>query len=230
MPVYNIDKRFSTQVERTDRVLEVAEAFGLGLDDREFVVFDDLDLKIEQGDIVYITGQSGSGKSTVLRELSEKMKESGLSVADVDTVVLEDIPLADQMGKDLNEALTTLSIAGLNDAYLFIRKPKELSDGQRYRLRLAKLIESKAQVWVADEFLAVLDRDTAKVIAFNLQKIARKFGATVIVATTHSDMVDDLAPNIYIEKRYREKVEVTEVAEGFKTVPDAKTQSITLEE
>ncbi|ENK7187183.1 ABC transporter, partial [Acinetobacter baumannii] len=98
------------------------------------------------------------------------------------------------------------SIAGLNDAYLFIRKPNELSDGQRYRFCLAKLIESKAKVWVADEFLAVLDRTTAKVIAYNLQKIARKVGATVLVATTHDDMVEDLAPNVTIVKKYREKV------------------------
>ncbi len=48
---------------------------------------------------------------------------------------------------------------------MFIRKPNELSDGQRYRFCLAKLIESKAKVWVADEFLAVLDRTTAKVIS-----------------------------------------------------------------
>ena len=40
---FTIDKRFHTEVERTDRVLEIAEAFGLGLDDKEFVVFDNQD-------------------------------------------------------------------------------------------------------------------------------------------------------------------------------------------
>lgn len=208
MTTYIIDKRFKTDVERTPRVLEIAEAFGLGLDDKEFVVFDNLPLDIEQGDVVYITGQSGSGKSTVLRELTQKMQQDGLTIADIDDVTLQDKPIIDQIGKTTQEALTLLSIAGLNDAYLFIRKPSELSDGQRYRFRLAKLIESKAEVWFADEFLAVLDRTTAKVIAFNIQKTARKVGATVIVATTHQDMVDDLAPTIYIEKRYREKVKV----------------------
>ncbi|ENY2901274.1 ATP-binding cassette domain-containing protein, partial [Acinetobacter baumannii] len=183
MTVYRIDKKFDTEVNRSERVLEVAEAFGLGLDDKTFVVFDNLDLPIDQGDIVYITGQSGSGKSTILRELSKAMSADGLSVSDINAIEFEDKPLIDQIGKDLNEALNLLSIAGLNDAYLFIRKPNELSDGQRYRFCLAKLIESKAKVWVADEFLAVLDRTTAKVIAYNLQKIARKVGATVLVAT-----------------------------------------------
>ena len=206
--IYHIDKRFHTEVERSERVLEIAEAFGLGLDDKEFVVFDNQPIEINQGDVVYVTGQSGSGKSTVLVELKAKMIEAGLQVADIDQVPLLDKPLIDQIGKNIQEALNFLSIAGLNDAYLFIRKPQELSDGQRYRFRLAKVIESGAQVWVADEFLAVLDRVTAKVLAFNLQKIARKVGATVMVATTHMDMVDDLAPSLYIEKRYREKIHI----------------------
>lgn len=206
--VYVIDKRFHTEVERTPRVLEIAEAFGLGLDDKEFVVFDNQKLEIHQGDVVYVTGQSGSGKSTVLRELASQMTAVGLKVANIDGVELLNKPLIDQIGKDMNDAVRLLSIAGLNDAYLFIRKPSELSDGQRYRFRLAKLVESASKIWVADEFLAVLDRTTAKVIAFALQNVARKMGVTLIVATTHTDMVDDLAPNLRINKRYREKIEI----------------------
>ena len=136
------------------------------------------------------------------------MREAELSVVDIDGVELQNKPLIDQIGKDLNHALELLSLAGLNDAYLYVRRPSELSDGQRYRFRLAKLIESGAKVWIADEFLAVLDRDTAKVIAFSLQKAARRVGATLMVATTHQDMVQDLAPSLYIEKRYREKVRI----------------------
>lgn len=213
--IYTVDKRFRTQVERTARVLEIAEAFGLGLDDKEFVVFDQQAIAIEQGDVVYVTGQSGSGKSTVLRELATQMLAQGTHVLDIDQVPLLERPLIDQIGNSISDALSLLSIAGLNDAYLFIRKPSELSDGQRYRFRLAKVIESGAKVWVADEFLAVLDRVTAKVIAFNLQKVARKLGATLIVATTHTDMVDDLAPTLTIVKRYREKIELIRLPEGY---------------
>lgn len=216
--IYTIDKRFRTEVARSVRVLEIAEAFGLGLDNKEFVVFDNQELEINQGDVVYITGQSGSGKSVVLRELALKMEEQGLKVVNIDSVALEDKALIDQIGKDTTEALGLLSIAGLNDAYLFIRKPSELSDGQRYRFRLAKIIESKAQVWIADEFLAVLDRTTARVIAFNLQKVARKAGATLMVATTHTDMVLDLAPNLLVEKKYREKIKIIRSPDGYDNV------------
>lgn len=205
---FAFNKTFSTNVDRSDRVLEVAEAFGLGLDDKEFVVLKDLEIQIERGDVIYVTGQSGAGKSIILRQLSEKFADAGEKVADLDGFDLKDVPLIDQIGKDLNEALFYLSCAGLNEAYLFIRKPKELSDGQRYRFKLAKLMESKASVWVADEFMAILDRETAKCIAYTVRKMAKKMGATLAVATTHKDMLDDLRPNLYIEKRFREKIKV----------------------
>ena len=161
MSTYTINVSFQTRVNKTTRTLEIAESFGLGLDEKDWTLYDNLELEVEQGDVVYITGQSGSGKSVLLRELSAQMTAAGLNVADIDKVELKPIPLIDQIGKNTGEALNFLSLAGLNDAYLFIRKPSELSDGQRYRFRLAKVIESGAQVWVADEFLAVLDLDVS---------------------------------------------------------------------
>lgn len=209
MPKFRIDKRFTSKVKRTDRVLAVAEAFGLGLKDKEFVVYDNLELEIHDGDVVYINGQSGSGKSLLLRELADLYVQCTYNVVNIDEVELLDKPLIDQIGKDINQAIYLLGVAGLNDAYLFVRKPSELSDGQRYRFRLAKLIESESNVWVADEFGATLDRITARVVAYNLQKIARKQGVTLIVATTHMDLKEDLNPDVVIDKFYREQLNIT---------------------
>jgi ABC-type ATPase with predicted acetyltransferase domain len=230
--VYTIDKRFTSRVERSERVLEMAEAFGLGLDEREFVVFDHLELEIHPADVVYITGQSGSGKSLLLRELAAQMEARGKKIANIDAVVLDPAkPLIDQIGKDTNEALRLLSAVGINDAYLYIRKPGELSDGQRYRFRLAKVIEAGADVWVADEFMAVLDRTTAKVIAFGLQKLARQENAILLVATTHTDLTADLYPTLYIEKRYREKLRrevFADASERAESAPCSKDDIYTL--
>lgn len=203
-----VDVRFKSSVERTPRVLEIAEAFGLGLYDKDFVIYDNFETEVTPGDIVYITGQSGSGKSILLREMERQMREAGMSVANINDVAFEDRPLIDQLGKSTHEALNYLAMGGLTDAYLFLRKPAELSDGQKYRLRIAKLMESGAQVWVADEFGAVLDRATAKVVAFDLQKLARQQKATVIVATTHLDLKEDLHPDLIVEKYYRERLSV----------------------
>lgn len=191
--------------------MAVSEAFGIGLDDKDFVVFDNMEITINQGDVVYVTGQSGSGKSTLLREIIGKLQDDNWKVSDIDSVEIEaEKPLIDQIGRDMTEATTLLAMAGISDAYLYIRKPSELSDGQKYRFRLAKLLEQDSDVWVADEFGAVLDRITAEVVAFNCQKTARKYGKTLIVATTHDDLITPMGPNLLIKKRFHDRVSVEE--------------------
>lgn len=208
MSTYIVDRKFTTSVERTPRVLEIAEAFGLGLSDKEFVVYDNLPIEVKQGDVVYITGQSGAGKSLLLRDLIAQMRAGGLDVVDLDEVALADKPVIDQVGENTVHATELLAKAGISDAYIYLRKPSELSGGQQYRLRLAKVMDTGADVWVADEFGAVLDRVTARVVAFNMAKVARRLGKTLIVATTHEDLRDELGPDLTITKRFREKVEI----------------------
>jgi len=207
MSKYKFDIRFKTRVDKTPRVLEVAEAFGIGLSDAEFVIYDNLELDVKQGDVVYITGQSGSGKSLLLKDLAKQLEEQ-TTVDRLDDVELLEVPVIDQIGKTFSDGLNFLAKAGVSDAFLYVRKPSELSDGQRYRVKLAKLIEKGTKVWVADEFGAVLDRNTAKGIAYNMARTARKFGATLIVATTHTDMVDELGPDVIVTKHYRERIKV----------------------
>lgn len=203
-----LNKSFQSRVERSPRVIKVAEAFGLGMEDHEFTVLDEVELEINDGDVVYVEGQSGSGKSVLLREAVAELEAAGKTVMNIDDIEFKDCPLIDQIGDTLADAMRFLSFAGLNDAYLYIRAPHELSDGQKYRFKLAKLVEANADVWVADEFGAVLDRVTAKLVAFNIAKVARRNGKTLMVATTHKDLVGELAPNIQITKRYNDRIEV----------------------
>lgn len=211
---FTITRKFDTRVEKSARVLEVAEAFGLGLTDKQFVIYDGLEIDIREGDVVSITGESGSGKSLLLRDLAAQMQENGLKIANIEDVQLLDAPIVDQIGANTDEALKLLSMAGLNDAYLFIRKPQELSDGQKYRFRLAKLIESGANVWVADEFAAVLDRETAKVVAHNMAKTARGANVILMIATTHPDLLPYLGATLAIEKKYGNRVDLTRFVWG----------------
>lgn len=209
MTKYVIDHAFTSSVERTPRVLEIAESFGLGLSQKKFVIYENLAIEIDQGDVVYITGQSGSGKSLLLKDLTIQMRAGGLRVVDLNAFELPEQPVIELVGKTIGEATDLLAQAGISDAWIYIRKPSELSDGQRYRLKLALLLEKNdADVWIADEFGALLDRVTAKVIAFNMQKVARRLGKTFMVATTHTDMVDELGPDLTITKMFREKINV----------------------
>ena len=117
-------------------------------------------------------------------------------------------PLIETVGETVEEGLELLSKVGLNDAFLFLRTYNQLSDGQKYRYRIAKLIESGKQWWLMDEFAACLDRDTAKIIAFNLQKIARQQGKAVVAATTHGDLLEDLEPSVHVHKRFGEEIQI----------------------
>jgi ABC-type ATPase with predicted acetyltransferase domain len=156
--------------------------------------------------VVYITGDSGSGKSVLLRAIRADLGEEAIDLSEVQ--VDPDKPLIETIGATVEEGLELLSRVGLNDAFLFLRSYEQLSDGQKYRYRIAKLIESKKQWWLMDEFAACLDRDTAKIISFNLQKIARSQGKAVIVATTHGDLVEDLSPSVFVHKRFGEEIAI----------------------
>jgi ABC-type ATPase with predicted acetyltransferase domain len=117
-------------------------------------------------------------------------------------------PLIDTVGRSVKEGLKLLSKVGLNDAFLFVRRYSQLSEGQKYRYRVAKLVESGAQWWIMDEFCSTLDRDTAKIVAFNVQKLARKLGKAVIAATTHTDLFQDFKPSVHIHKRFGKEINV----------------------
>jgi len=202
-----INISYKTKTDVTDRTISVAEAFGLGIDEfQQHVIYDNVELKIGFRDIVYITGESGSGKSALLRELQRELAPSVVNIADV--AVDPSKPLIESVGRTFEEGLELLSRVGLNDAFLFVRRFEQLSDGQKYRFRLAKVIESGKQYWVADEFCATLDRDTAKIVAFNVQKLARQLGKAVLVATTHTDLFRDLKPSVYIHKRFGREIRV----------------------
>lgn len=208
MALYRLSRSFNTAVEPTKRVIEVAGMFGLGLDQaRKVMVLDNVELTIEPGNVVYITGQSGSGKSVLLNELKKQMSDWLDLDADGEKVEL-DKPLVDCFSGELSQALYFLSLAGLNDAFVFLRKASELSDGQMYRFRLARAMAARPKCVFIDEFCATLDRITARIIAANVRKFADKFKTTFVVATTHDDLYEDLKPDVYVEKLFGNRCQI----------------------
>ncbi len=197
---------FPTDTEPTERTLLVNQCFGLGLNvQMKFTVYENVEIDLRPTDVVYVCGDSGSGKSLLIHTLGQKISQTPFfgKIADLNTISPRpsDI-LIEGAGSTFESSLENLCLAGLSDAFLMIRRVSELSDGQVYRYKLALLINSDARVWIADEFCSILDRTTAKIVAFCLQKQARRLRKTLIVATTHEDLYDDLNPTVFIRKGF----------------------------
>ncbi len=156
-------------------------------------------LEISDGDIVYITGPSGAGKSVLLRELEKVVPASDR--VNLNKVTLPvDKSVIDCIDGDFVDGLKTLSVAGLNDAFCVLNQPVNLSDGQKWRFRLAVALSSGAKYIFADEYCSELDRITAAVISYNIHKYAKRTGVTFILASSHEDVLLDLAPDVLVVK------------------------------
>ena len=185
-------------------MLEVSRAFGLGWLGRGFTVFKGFRLEWVDPAVIYVTGESGGGKTTLLKAFKRLYGSEAISMDEVE--VDEDEVLCEAIGRDTKEALYYLSMAGLAEAYLFIRSYGELSAGQRYRYRLAKMfykaVREGMKAVIVDEFCSLLDRTTARVVAYLTQKLSRRLGLTLVAASSHTDIAEDLNPDILVVKPF----------------------------
>lgn len=171
----------------------VVDLFGLSHEEPPLIIADNLRLDVQPADVVLFLGPSGSGKSSLLRSVG-----TSLNAVDAQSLPLPAVPLVDALPGDFQDRLELLSACGMAEARLMLRTPAELSDGQRARFRLALALAGKPTWIMVDEFAALLDRTLAKVLAFNIRKLAFRSGIGFLLATTHDDVVEDLNPNLTV--------------------------------
>jgi ABC-type lipoprotein export system ATPase subunit/GNAT superfamily N-acetyltransferase len=213
--IEHLSVAFDSAVKRTERTTAIQEAFGIKPEAFRSKVISDLSFAIEPGQICLVFGPSGSGKSTLLNILAGvalptsavvtgeiRIPEQGTIGKFVD--LDDDQPLVEALavGQTVGGAIHALNRAGLSDAKLYLRRYSELSNGQKYRAMLASLIASETNVWIADEFLAILDPTTARIVAANVAEHVRSLGVTLIVGAPHFRyFLRALTPDLVVELR-----------------------------
>lgn len=148
--------------------------------------------------ILLICGKSGSGKSTILNEVYGTSKPI---MYDYSKCVISQFPRLTE-----EEVCDLLSSMGLASVPTWLRKPQELSNGERARLDIAKAIyDANGGIVLLDEYTSVVNRSAAKSMSHALQRYARQKGLKIIIASCHFDIVEWLQPDYMFNLEHRDE-------------------------
>ena len=150
-------------------------------------ILDDINFHVEEGEMLALLGQSGSGKSTILRLMAGLAQPSegvvlrhGEPLAGVNhslSIVFQSFALylwltvfenvqvglinrrlgAKKEEAEIERALELIGLSGYENAY-----PKELSGGMRQRVGFARAIVARPEILCMDEAFSALDVLTAE--------------------------------------------------------------------
>ena len=148
--------------------------------------------------IMLICGKSGSGKSTILREIGNVKPIE----YDYNKAVISQFD-----GYNEEEVCDLLGGVGLSSVPTWLRKPQELSNGERARLDLCKAIydAGKGQIIYVDEFTSVVNRDVAKSMSHALQRYIRQKDLKIVIASCHFDIIEWLNPNYIFNLNHKDE-------------------------
>lgn len=179
-------------------------------DDR--LLFKDVSFFVDAGDIVQIKGANGSGKTTLLRclaglfddysgdilwQLTPYKKVFPTFVANLmyfghQIAVKLNLTVAENVswyahlhgglhGKNIDDALARVGLSGMADVLC-----SQLSEGQKRRVALARLLVSHAALWILDEPFSAIDRTGVAQLEDLLMDHAKAGGAVIV--TSHHEM------------------------------------------
>jgi ABC-type ATPase with predicted acetyltransferase domain len=98
-------------------------------------------------------------------------------------------------GNDFNDVTAALAAVGLGDVPAWLRPYAVLSNGEKFRATLARVIADAPERVVIDEFTSVVDRQIAKFGALAFQKAWRRTNGKAVLLTPHYDVLEWVEPD-----------------------------------
>lgn len=136
-----------------------------------------------------IVGASGSGKTTIATQLFGSLVHNGFNWN------------ASCLLDDFAELLTvkaiteTLSRVGFSSPPQWLLPYAVLSNGQKFRVELARCLLEYDDLFVFDEFTSVVDRQVAQIGAYSFGKAIKRANKQFVAITCHYDVEAWLQPD-----------------------------------
>jgi len=137
-----------------------------------------------------IVGASGTGKTTIAKTLFKEFHFFSGFHWSGDSVV-DDFP-NDKTAKEITESLSKVGFSSPPD---WLKPFSVLSNGQKMRAELARLILEADKPFIYDEFTSVVDRQVACIGSSAIQKFVRKSQKQFIAVSCHYDIEQWLEPD-----------------------------------
>ncbi|MGL4998876.1 MAG: amino acid ABC transporter ATP-binding protein [Cetobacterium sp.] len=179
------------------------------------VIFKDLNIHIEKGEVVSIIGPSGKGKSTFLRcviglenfdsgEILCNRKKMGMVFQNFNlfpnkTVIqniMEPLVLVDKLDKSLakERAFSLLKKVGLEDKCNTY--PKYLSGGQQQRVAIARALAKEPEVLLFDEPTSALDPLMTEEVLKVIENLKNTTSMTMVIVSHEIEFVKKVSTRI----------------------------------
>ena len=187
MPSFNIVKK--VQPQKSFRVSSIIGAFDIDVEHIDEHFEGSIDIEDKEWNVGLIVGGSGTGKSTIAKELFKDNYIKGFEYNSKS--VVDDMP-KDKSIKDIEMTFTSVGFASPPS---WLKPYNVLSNGEKMRVDLARSILEDRELIVFDEFTSVVNREVAKTSSYAISKAVRKQNKKFVAVACHKDIIEWLEPD-----------------------------------
>jgi len=186
--------KLQTEIARTPRVMQLEGMFDLQAAEYSVTEIQNTipDLSTRDWNVGLIVGPSGAGKTTVAREMfGNQLLQTEKMVWDNKSAVIDNFP-KELAIRDITEMLSSV---GFSSPPAWLRPFEHLSNGEKFRVTMARVLAESKDIAVVDEFTSVIDRTVAQIGSAAIAKTVRARKQKFVAVACHYDIEEWLQPD-----------------------------------